>query len=224
MKNGRGVFSLISRFFVTFLASSVGWILFVYGQQWNYRNKDQLYLLGTNAAYGIVFVFLFITFWMVASLFSYRNHPKTLKNRFIWFAIFYIFASPFVILSFDSYVSLTKRGIQYNSFFSYEGNHIVGWDKIEKVELDYEIKKNPTKTHHDLRLRFWVILHNNERFDLNHPNSPLYSKEHFLRFFNLFQKAKVPVKVMKPLPAGLQPDSSFYYQLFQKQPKQRENY
>ncbi|WP_044642132.1 hypothetical protein [Risungbinella massiliensis] len=218
MKKRRSFLYLFARFVAVVVAASIGWALFVYGQQWNYGNKgEQLYLIGSNAAYAIVFLFLLLTFWLVLSLVSYRHQPKILKRRFIWFAVFYLLASPLVILSFDSYLSLTKKGVQYNDFFTYEGNHIINWDQIEKVEMDYSIKKKPTKTHQDLRLKFILVLKNNKRYDLNHINSPLYSKDHFVKFAEILQNVQVPIEIVKPLPKEFQPKQSFYYQLFQMQ-------
>lgn len=221
MNKRRRFLSLFIRLMIVSIASSLGWILFVYGQQWTYRDaENQLYLMGTYSAYTIVFLFLFVAFWMVASMLSHRKEPHILKKRFFWFAAFYLLCSPLVIFSFDNYLSLTKKGIQYNRFFTYEGENIITWDEIKKIEIDYVTKRKPAVEHDDIRLQFIVVLKNNERFDLNNLNSPLYSTEHFVRFREVFKKANIPFEIIKPLPKEFQAKKSYLYDLFEMKPPQ----
>jgi hypothetical protein len=188
------------------------WILFVFLQQVNYRDPEQIYLMGTPVAYGFVFFFLCISVGFIFSFFKNRFQPAKLKRRFFVFAFFYLVSSPLVILSFDNYLLVTPQGLGYSRFFSIEDMHFYRWQDINHVVLDYKPEQLPFMKE-KLRLQYHIHFKDGTAYNLNSYNSPLYDASQFKAIHRTLLRKQVPVIIERPLPADVSPDS-FIYQMF----------
>jgi amino acid transporter len=198
------------------LLATLFWIGFIFAQQYNYSEPDQVYIMGTVSSFILVFVFLLLLFYFIFSFIRLRKQPDQLKKRFYLFTVFYLIASPLVLLSFDNYLLVTARGIQYNPMFNIEGKKIRNWEQIEKLVLDYDINYTPTRKQEDLRLRYIIYFKDGFKVDLNNPNSPLFKDSEFLTIHRVLLKYKVPIQVIRPLPTTFEDKNSFIYQLFRQ--------
>ncbi|RAL25580.1 hypothetical protein [Thermoflavimicrobium daqui] len=200
-----------------FLLALIGWIGFIFLQQKSHSEPDQVYIMGTVGSYIFLFLFLVLLFYFIFSFFALRQQAERLKRKFYIFVVFYLITSPLVLLSFDNYLLVTTKGIQYNSFFSVEGEPLKEWKQIEKLVLDYEVKQIPTQTSDDLRLRYILYFRDGSTVDLNHLNSPLYKRSEFITIHRVLLKYKVPIQIIRPLPNTFKDQSSFIYKLFHHQ-------
>lgn len=208
------LFTLLLKLLRTSFIIAVIWITFVYFQQVNYSEPDQVYLLGTHVAYFIVFVFALLFTIFFFRILKHRYNPKKLKKWFYLFSVFYLLMSPLVVLSFDNYFLVTQRGLLYNSFFSLDNDEIYRWEDIDKLTLDYHQEKTPAKSGNDLRLKFIVHFKGGPSVDLNNYNSPLYKKGQFEIIFRKLTKNGVPVEIARPLPETYQDPYSLVNELY----------
>lgn len=208
---------LLTLLFAVIIAS-LAWLGFVAYQHVNYSEPDQIYLMGTTLSYSLVFFFFLGVVFFLISFFRHRHHPEKLKWRFIVFAVFYLIASPLVILSFDNYLLVTPKGIAYNEFFSLEDAKVKRWRDIDQVELDYNNEKLSWLRNEPWRLKYVVHFHDGQVVDLNHYNSPLYSAEEFKALHRTMIKQSVPIKKRRPLPPEVGKDT-FVYEMYHYQVK-----
>lgn len=215
--------ALIVRSFLSFLAkcllgliiSILLFIIFFLVQRFNYAEPDQVYLMGTKIGYLFVFLFFFMVTYFLLSFIKHRNNPNGLKRRFFIFSAIYMLLAPLVILSFDNYLIVTKKGLAYNRFFSLENEKIHSWKEIENVTLDYTVYRFPNKKP-KVRFYYLVTFHNGTRIDLNNRNSPLFQAREFQAIHNVIKKHRIPIYIQKPFPIDLKELYPFYYELFQK--------
>jgi hypothetical protein len=213
-------FSIAARNLLIATLLSVGlWICFILAQQWNYKKTDQVYLIGTNATYGISFFFFLVLIMFLFSFIHHRYDAKKLKIRFFLFSIFYLIMGPLTLLSYDNYFSITQKGLQYNAFFSIEDPKVREWQEIKRVDLDYQQDEHKNVYEQkDIRLLFIVHYEDGESVDLNNYNSPLYRRDQFLKLYRVMKKNDIPIRVIRPLPKELNDPNSFLYELFSQKP------
>lgn len=206
--------------YITLISSGL-WVGFIFLQQWNYTKPHQVYLLGTNAAYGISFMFFFGLILFLFSFLQNRFDARKLKNRFILFAVFYLIMGPLTLLGFDNYLLITQEGIQYNPFFAVEDAKIHNWQEIQQVDLNY-ILNNHKKVYQesDIRISFIVHFEDGTSVNLNDYNSPLYRLGQFVKLYQVIKKNDIPIKVISPLPKELHTPNSYLYQLFSQVPNE----
>jgi hypothetical protein len=196
-------------------------VLYFILQQVTYSEPDKVYLMGTKISYLFPFFFMCVVVFFLFSFIKHRSHPEKLKRRFIAFTVFYLLASPLVILSFDNYLQITRKGIVYNRFWTIGDSDVRRWKEIDEVVLDYREKRFPVRDERDLRLRYIVRFKNGPEIDLNNYNSPLYQPEEFKAIHRAILKYGVKVRIAQPLPAFVHPHS-FLYELFHMKPEKVE--
>jgi hypothetical protein len=202
------------RKFLSFLLKGVivlaiafaAWILFFYFQQINYMEPDQVYLSGTIFSHAFVFLFLCMVVYFVFLFIRYRHQPDKIKRLFFLFSFLYLLSSPFVILAFDNYLLVTRTGINYNEFWSLEDAKVKRWQDIDQVVLDYRPELLPFSTSR-YRLVYIVRFKDGQKVDLNNYNSPLYDAKQFIAIHRTLIKQGVPVKIRRPLPSDVNPQS-----------------
>lgn len=214
----RTLLSFLAKCLIGSIISIVLFIIFFFLQRYNYSEPDQVYLMGTKIGYLFVFLFFFIVTYFLLSFIKHRKHPDRLKRRFFIFSAIYILLAPLVVLSFDNYLLVTKKGLAYNRFFSLEREKIHSWKEIENVTLDYTVYRFPSQKP-KVRLYYYVTFHQGTQIDLNNQNSPLFQEKEFRSIHNVIQKHRIPIYIKKPFPVDLKDVHPFYYELFQQNTK-----
>lgn len=209
----RRFLSYLGKCLLGFMISIILFIIFFLLQRYNYAEPDQVYLMGTKAGYLFVFLFFFIVTYFFLSFIKHRHHPQRLKKRFFIFSGIYMLLAPLVILSFDNYLMITKKGLVYNRFFSLKNEKIHSWKEIENVTLDYQLDSSSGEKP-KVRFYYLVTFHNGTQINLNNINSPLYQAKEFRSIHNVIKKHRIPIYIKKPFPAELKDTYPFYYELF----------
>lgn len=213
----RSFLSLLTRCAQGLGISIILFVIFFLIQRYNYSEPDQVYLMGTKIGYLFVFIFFYIVTFFIFSFIKHRKNPLQLKRRFFIFSAIYILLAPLVILSFDNYLIVTKRGLAYNRFFSLTNEKIHNWKEIEKVTLDHSIYRFPNKKP-KVKLHYIITFHRGTFIDLNNNNSPLYQAKEFKAIHNVIIKHRIPIHIKKPFPDELKEEFPFYHALFKESP------
>lgn len=219
----RSLLAFINKCILGILIATILFVLFFYVQRYNYTEPEQVYLMGTKIGYVFVFVFLFIVTFFIFSFVKHRKDPIRLKKRFFLFSSIYMLLAPLVVLSFDNYLIVTKKGLAYNRFFSLSNEKIHSWKEIEKVTLDYVVHRPPNKKP-EVKLHYYITYHNQTRIDINNKNSPLYQDKEFEAIHNVIKKHRVPIQIQKPLPPDLAKLYPFYAKLFKTSIKANQSH
>ena len=210
----RSFLSFLGKCLLGIIISIILFIIFFLLQRYNYAEPDQVYLMGTKIGYLFVFLFFFIVTYFFLSFIKHRHHPQRLKKRFFIFSAIYMLLAPLVILSFDNYLLITKKGLVYNRFFNLKNEKVHNWKEIESVTLDYQVDRFPNRKTH-VKFYYLITFHNGTQIDLNNLNSPLYQAKEFRSIHNVIKKHRIPIYIKKPFPSDLKNDYPFYYELFQ---------
>ncbi len=201
-----------SKLLIAFAIAGLSWILFVYMQLENYKDPEQVYLMGTPIAYAFVFFFLYVVVLFICSFIKNRSCPVKLKRHFFLFSFFYLISGILVILSFDNYLLVTPRGVGYSYFFQIEDMQFHRWQDIDYVELDYK-PEQLTLMSEKLRLQYHIHFKDGTHYNLNGYNSPLYDADQFKAIHRTLLRENVPVSIKRPLPEYVSTDS-FIYEMF----------
>ncbi|SHE71385.1 hypothetical protein SAMN05444392_102485 [Seinonella peptonophila] len=204
------------RFLIGCLISFALFVLFFFAQRYNYAEPDQVYFFGTKGGYFIIALFLTVVTFFLFSFIKHRRNHIRLRRNFIIFSIFYLLCGMLVILSFDNYLLVSKKGLSYNSFFSVEKTDVRAWREIDQAVIDCKVMRFPHKKPR-ISFSFLVNFRNGPVIDLNSPNSPLFKAEEFQSIYNAMRQHQVPIYVKKPFPTDLEKEYPFYANMCGKQ-------
>jgi hypothetical protein len=208
--------SVMLKLIIVLAVAFAAWILFFTLQQMNYTEPDQVYLSGTPITHAFVFAFFCMVALFICLFIKQRKNPGNLKRLFFLFSALYLLGSPFVILSFDNYLLVTRRGIAYNEFWDMETMKAKRWQDIDHVELDYRPERWPLNPG-PYRLVYRVFFKDGQTVDLNNYNSPLYDAKQFEAIHRTMIKQGVPIKIGRQLPSNTNPHS-FLYKIYNMEP------
>lgn len=183
--------------------------IFFFAQRYNYQEPDQVYFMGTKACYFFIAIFLTVVTFFLFSFIKHRKDHVRLKHRFIAFSVFYLLCGILVILSFDNYLVITKKGLTYNTFFQLNAEEIRPWSEIEEARISCKMVQT-SKKEPEVRFTFLIIYENGPVINLNHWNSPLYEAKEFQSLYNALIQHQVPIQIQETLSPELADKYPFY--------------